>query len=372
MKFRIKVFMIACLLLVLGGCNQSSETKETSSGNIETPVHQKREGSFYDTFDTVVLFTAYTKTQEEFDRYFNYIKDEFEHLNRLYDNYREYEGVHNIRTVNNNAGGPPIEVDRDLIDLIIFSKEWYNKTRGKTNIALGAVLEIWHEYREEALADSSDGKIPPLEELREAAEHVDIEKVVVDPDRNTLQLLDEDMSLDLGAVAKGYATDLAARKLKEMGCESAIISAGGNIRTIGKPLDGQRDKWGVGIQNPSLEEEENIIETLFVDETSVVTSGDYQRFYTVSGTRYHHLIDPNTLMPANYFRSVSIVTTDSGIADALSTAVFLLPYEEGRALVESVDGVDALWIFEDFSMKATEGMEKVMRSKGATNKNEEG
>ena len=133
-------------------------------------------------------------------------------------------------------------------------------------------------------------------------------------------------------------------------------------------MDG-RDRWGIGIQHPDYllgkTSEENI-EVVFVANQSVVTSGDYQRFYTVDGKTYHHLIDPETHMPADRFRSVSIVTEDSGFADFLSTAVFLMSYEEGRALVESLDGVEALWVLPDLTLQATEGMQAISHSHGGS------
>ena len=112
----------------------------------------------------------------------------------------------------------------------------------------------------------------------------------------------------------------------------------------------------------------DIVETLFLTNASVVTSGDYQRFYIVDGQRYHHLIDPDTLMPDTEFRSVSIITKDSGYADLLSTAAFLMPYDESRAFIESLDDVEALWVFPDGRIEMTDGAKLAAKSCGATNK----
>jgi len=153
----------------------------------------------------------------------------------------------------------------------------------------------------------------------------------------------------------------------EEGFTSFIVSSGGNVRTVGAPRDGVRNKWSIGIQDPdgnALVPNGDNLDIVYVNDASVVTSGDYQRYYVVDNKRIHHLIDPTTLMPANYYRAVTVVTLDSGVADFLSTTAFLLPYEKSRALIESLDGVEALWIMPDGSMKATEGMKKSLKNMG--------
>lgn len=339
------------------------------TGCQEQEKYEKYTDSFFDTFDTVVTVMGYTKSKEEFDGYVEKIEAEFIRLNKLFDIYKNYEGMNNVKTINDNAGIKPVKVDKEIIDLIQLSKKWYESTGGKTNIAMGAVLKIWHDYRTEGKDNLESAKLPPMEDLQEAAKHTDINKVIVDEENSTVYLEDEKMSLDVGSVAKGYATELVANMIVEEGFTSGIINAGGNVRTFGKPLDGQREYWGIAVQDPDkqiVSNESTSLDTLFVNDKSVVTSGDYQRYYVVDGKVYHHLIDPTTLMPGDYFRAVVVVTEDSGLGDFLSTTVFLTPYEEGRKLVESLDGVEALWIKKDGTIEATEGMEQNMKSKGAT------
>jgi len=327
---------------------------------------------FFDTFNTVVQFMGYAENEEQFDEMAKKGQARFEELHKLYDIYNDYEGINNIKTINDNAGVRPVEVKQEIIDLLLFSKEWYTKTNGAVNVALGPVLFIWHQYREEGISDPENAKVPDIEQLKKASLKTDITKVEIDTSKNTVFLREPGMRLDVGAVAKGYATEIVARELSEAGYNSFIISAGGNVRTVGKPMDGVRNKWGIGIQDPDKNAklpDTPPLDIAFVTETSVVSSGDYERYYEVNGQRYHHLIDPTTLMPARHYRAITIVTKDSGIADALSTAVFLLPYEKSRALVESIEGVEALWVMPDRSIEVTDNLKKALKDMGgATSK----
>ncbi|TJX15647.1 FAD:protein FMN transferase [Tissierella creatinini] len=338
-------------------------------GCTKRPEYTKYSASFFDTFDTITQIVGYTKTEEEFNKYVDQIHNRMLVLHKLYDKYNNYEGINNIKTINDNAGLSPVKVDKEIIELILFSKDLYENKARETNIALGSVLKIWSEYRDMAEANPEKAAIPPMEDLIEANEHTDINKIIVDEENSTIFLEDSQMSLDVGAVAKGYATEIVAKELEGEGFSSFIISAGGNIRTIGKPLDNIRQRWGIGIQNPDSfidGSESNVLETVFINNGSVVSSGDYQRFYMVGDKKIHHLIDPKTLMPGDYFRAVTIVTLNSGEADFYSTVAFLLPYEESRKFVESQDGVEALWVMKDGSVEATDGMKRIMKSQGAT------
>lgn len=357
MKRTVSVIVLTILIAsLLSGCQ--TERKEYTRYN----------DSFFGAFDTITQVLGYTKTEDEFNSYVKKIESRFQELHKLYDIYSDYEGINNIKTINDNAGIEPVKVDKQIIDLIKFSKEWYNRTGGKTNIAMGSVLRIWHDYREEADRNPANAKIPPMEELLEASEHTDIDRVIVDEENSTVYLEDEKMRLDVGAVAKGYAVEVVTKEIEKEGFISGIIDAGGNARIIGKPFDYIRERWGIGIQNPSesIVSDKGVLDVIFVENASVVTSGDYQRYYVVGDRRLHHIIDPETLMPGDYYRAVTIVTEDSGVADFLSTTVFLTPYEEGKNLVDSLEGVEAIWIMPDGTLRATDGAKKIMKSQGAT------
>ena len=357
MKKTVAITLI--IILILGsfvGCQNTNN-------------YTKYDYSFFGTFNTIVQVIAYTKNEEEFTSYMTLLEERFFELHKLYDRFNDYEGINNIKTINDNAGIKPVKVEKEIIDLILFAKDLYSKTGNLTNIAMGAVTDIWNEYREEGTSDPENAQIPPMSLLESAGEHTDINKIIVNQEEGTIYILDPDMKIDVGAVAKGFATEIVAKEMEQKGLNSAMISAGGNIRAIGKPLDGIKDKWGVGIQNPdrTIFDEARVLELIFITDASVVSSGDYQRYYIVDGEIFHHIVHPETLMPTNYYRQVTIVTPDSGVADFYSTAVFLLPFEESKQLVDSVDNLEAIWVFADGNIHATEGMKKIMQSYGATN-----
>lgn len=331
--------------------------------------YAKYSDSFFDTFDTVITVVAYTGSEQDFRSAFERIHARFRELHNLYDTYNTYEGLNNMKTINENAGVQPVKVSREITDLILFSKDWYARTGERTNIAMGAVLRIWHDYRQAGMHDPERAEVPPMEALSDASFHTDLDKVIVNEEEGTVYLEDPRMSLDVGAVAKGFATELVARELEQAGMESVLLSSGGNIRAIGKPLDGERERWGIGLQDPEtavFSDEADYLDVIFVRDSSVATSGGYQRYYVVDGEVYHHIIDPKTLMPADYYRAVTVKTDHAGLADFLSTTLFLLPYEQSSALAESLEGVDALWVMPDGEIRTTQGMQKIMRSKGAS------
>jgi thiamine biosynthesis lipoprotein len=129
------------------------------------------------------------------------------------------------------------------------------------------------------------------------------------------------MSLDVGAVGKGYATEQVGEIAKKNGFTSGLISVGGNVRAIGNKRS-SNSPWNVGIQNPDMKSEQSNLQVVNLTDLSLVTSGDYERFYTVNGKNYHHIINPETLFPSEYFTAVTIICKDSGNADALSTGAF--------------------------------------------------
>lgn len=366
------IFALCFALLAIGHTGKApSPAPAASPAAAQSETLTRYNTMFLDTFDTVISLIGYAESEEAFSRQASMVHETYLYLHKLFDNYNSYEseGIVNVYSLNERAAKEPVKVDPILFGLLTFSKAQYELAKGQTNVAMGSVLRIWHEYREAGLDNPDAAKLPPMGELELANKHVSIDDLVLDPDAQTVYFADPQLKLDVGAVAKGYATEIVAKALLSGGMPSFVISAGGNVRTGVPPMDG-RSAWGVGIQDPdgAVFGKEDIVEALYLSNLSVVTSGDYQRFYEVDGQRYHHLIDPDTLMPGAFYRSVSIITEDSGYADFLSTAAFLMPYEQSRAFIESLDGVEAIWLFDDGSMELTDGAKGWARSYGATNK----
>lgn len=350
---------IALSLLPLGGCQGE-------------PTQKRYEYQFFDTFDTLVQIVGYTHTPEEFEDYAQLAHNRFVELHNMYDKFESHPGVNGIAAINLAAGTAPVKAEAEVLDLLEFCTQWQQKTGDMVEITLGPVITIWQEYLARYHLDYDDAQLPPTAQLEAAAALCAPEYLQIDRAAGTVFLTQEGAALDVGAVAKGFATELVASELQAAGWESFSISSGGNVRTCGEPLSDTTTTWSVGIQDPFanavLASQDQLLDVLFVNDQSVVTSGDYQRFYMVGDQRIHHIIDPATLFPATHYRSVTVVTPHSGMADFLSTALFVMDYEEGRALADEYD-VGVLWVFPDGTVQANDTILPLLRDRGgATNK----
>jgi thiamine biosynthesis lipoprotein len=315
---------------------------------------------FFDTFDTLVSFTAFAKDEAEFEGYAKIVRDEMGRLHRLFDIYHSYEGLVNIKTLNDNAGGAPLRVEPPVLALVEIAKDAYKDTGGAVNIALGPVLSIWHGLREKASVNSGDVSIPEPAELRAAAFHTSVHDIVIDREGSTIFLRYRDMRLDVGALAKGYAVQETVERLRAAGLTSGLINAGGNVAVIGVPLDG-RESWSIGVRAPNgTPGDGGLLDIVYLSDGSAVTSGNDQRYFMAGGKRYHHIIDPNTLYPAENVSSVTVLHPNSATADILSTAAFILPLDEARALITK-HGAEAIWLMSDGTKFTTPGYLRLSR-----------
>lgn len=321
--------------------------------------NEPRSATFYEYFDTVSTVYSYADESEAlFSRRREQIEAELEEYHRLFDIYHEYSGMYNLRTVNLNAGISAVKVDERLIDLLLYAKELHALTDGEINVAMGSVLSLWHECRQNAEDDPKGARLPDPERLREAGEHTDIDSIVIDREASTVYISDRELSIDVGALGKGYAAEKIAKGLRENGVSSYVLDIGGNLRLIGQKPDGSG--WITGITHPDRSSAQAFAARVNISDTSCVTSGSYERYFTVEGKDYHHIIDKDTLYPSEYFVSVTVITPDSALADALSTALFCMSYEDGTALIEKIGGVEVLWITAEGERLSTEGFDRML------------
>lgn len=361
-RFRqLVAFLLLLALSVLCACG--AESAETAAEETAAPQRVEPKGkAYYTYFDTVSYVYDYAgDSAERFDDRSAEVSHILLEYHQLFDIYHEYSGVTNLCTLNKAAGGEPLAVDRRLVDFLLCAKEMYTLTDGEMNVMLGSVLQLWHECREAAAEDPMHASIPPEEELRRAWAHTDIDSLEIDDEACTVRITDPEASIDVGALGKGYATERAAEYLEQEGAVGYVLNIGGNIRCIGDRPDGSG--WVTAIRNPDRAAEDYACR-LRIRNTACVTSGVYERFFTVDGRRYHHIVDKDTLYPAAFYESLTVVTKDSGLADVLSTALFCLPWEESHALAASFEDVEVLWLFPDGEQRMTEGFSTLIEDAG--------
>lgn len=339
-----RILSLLLSLVLLCGCTAASSERYTAT--------------FIDVFDTASQIVIYADDQKQANRVAQTVHEELQYYHKLFDQYHDAPGVNGVYALNHRAGSEPVPVEAPLFRLLQLGKEMYAKTGGKVNIAMGSVLSLWHDAREQGLNDPESAALPDPAALKEAALHTDPEDIVLDTEKQTVFFADPALKLDLGAVAKGYAVERVADLLVANGDTGIVLSIGGNVRTIGCRPDGTI--FSIGIQNPDLASEIQHIAVAALKDASLVTSGSYQRYFIVDGKQYHHIIDPDTLMPAAHAWSVSVITQDSGLADALSTALFTMTPEAGMAFLEQYPETEALWVLNDGTMLLSEGMEALL------------
>lgn len=333
--------LVLTLSMLLCGCTGAGEEQKQYSA------------TFLTVFDTVTTILGRDSSEAAFTEKAQAVHDELLRYHQLFDIYNEYEGLNNLKTVNDHPG-EAVSVDRAIVDMLLDCKAYYELTGGRVNAAMGSVLRLWHEAREDGLNDFANAYLPDGEALAQAAEHADWDDVLIDEEKLTVTIADPGLRLDVGAIAKGWSVQRAA----ETAPEGLLISVGGNVCATG-PKDSTGTPWVVGVQDP--DGGENYLHTLYLTKGSMVTSGDYQRAYMVNGELYHHIIDPDTLYPGSLWRAVTVVCPDSGLADALSTALFLLPMEEGQKLLDACEST-AMWVDAEGNMYYSTGFEDLIRT----------
>jgi thiamine biosynthesis lipoprotein len=272
---------------------------------------------------------------------------------KIFDRLREIENAlsanledSDLGRINAAAGLEAVSAGADTIGVLKRALRFAELSGGAFDPTVGPLVKLW--------GIGSDGeRIPGEEEIAAALSLINWRDVAVDEDAGTVFLARPGMRLDLGAIAKGYAADEAARIIAEEGIERALVDLGGNILAWGAKEDGS--PWRVGIQNP-VAGRGAYVGIAEVKNKTLVTSGVYERFFESGGRRYHHILSTRSGYPVESgLLSVTVIGGSSMDADALSTSLFALGYEAGRALAESLENTEVVFIFADRSVRGTSG-----------------
>jgi 1,2-diacylglycerol-3-alpha-glucose alpha-1,2-glucosyltransferase len=312
--------IIVVLALFIG------RVKDPFATNIKNNKEYSRD-MYY--MDTVINVKVYTTDENRANKTLDEVEKLYKDYHLLTNKYDKNSELYKIN--HNDSKDETIEIDPRLYKLIKYGLDWYDKSDGRLNINIGGVTDIWKKYR-----DAGSG-VPTDKELEE-----------VDIDIKNIKLLDNNKiknthpNIDLGAISKGYTTEEAAKLIELMGIKAYIINAGGNVR-VGDYYN-KTGSYLIGIASP-YKDNNNLLSSVRLTNKAVVTSGSYQRYYEYKGKTYGHIIDPKTRKPANNMVGVTVISSDSAKADALSTILFIMDIEEGQKLVNSDKDLDAIWAF---------------------------
>ncbi|WP_423364625.1 FAD:protein FMN transferase [Mycoplasma sp. P36-A1] len=339
---KIKYIISALVILFISGCS-AQESKFSES---------------FLAFDTYINVTVYSSKEADANVYLEEAKALYESYHKKFDAYNNYNGLNNIKTINDQAGKAPVVVDQDIFDLIKQAKELYEQGNTKNNIALYPVTQLYTQKYNEYEAGKKNINNPTSKQLKSANKCVSVDNIQLDNVKKTVFLKEKCNKIDVGSTAKGYVTALVAKKLQDDGLKSGLINAGGNVVAINSKPD--KSNYVIGIANPDSPSEYNV--TLSIANKNVVTSGDYQRYYMVDGKRMHHLIDPDTLKPGNLHRSVTVVSDNGLLADYFSTDAFLLPTTEIEKLSKKYN-FEYIIIDKDEKVTVSDGIKDAVEIK---------
>lgn len=291
--------------------------------------------------DTYINVRIYSNDSKKANNALNEIDKLYLDYHKLVDRYNKYDDLENIYTINNNTSNKEyLDIDKRLYDLIEYGINAYEKTNGLININMGDVIDIWKLYRDKGTGIPSNYEFNNI--------NIDINKIVLRDGK----ILNNNPNIDLGSIAKGYVSYEVSKYLESIGFDKYLINAGGNV-IVGNHYN--NSEYKIGIEDPT--NSNDIYEIIKGNNICITTSGDYQRYYEFDGVKYHHIIDPNTLYPSNYMKSVTVITKDGALGDMLSTALFLMSVEDGKEFIKNYE-VEAIWYTLDSKVIKSEGFDK--------------
>ncbi|MFC4770624.1 FAD:protein FMN transferase [Enterococcus hermanniensis] len=334
---KILAGLISLSILLLSGCQKTV---------MDTPDEQS---DFF--FDTPVTIKVYDRGKKAA------LSEAFEELEKLHTQWDLADPASELSKINAAAGIEAVPVAPETYELLATAKQ-FSQTYEKFDLTIGPVTELWG-------IGSKAAKTPNAEEISAARALVDDKKVQLDPKKQTVFLTKKGMQLDIGSLGKGYATDNIVKLLKQAGVTTAVLDLGGNVYVLGHSPRGKDQRWQVGIRDPK--QANAIIGEVATKNQTIVTSGTYQRYLKNKGTDYHHIFDPATGYPIdNQLMSVTVMTSSSLTADALSTVAFTAGLTNGLALIEELPATEAIFITKDQKIYQTSGLKNNFKQKTGT------
>lgn len=304
MRF-IKAFSVLILIIMLVGCSNENEvntSKTTSTTTVNDTIPASKE---FFAMDTYMEVDAYGDNGEK-----AVAKAEKE-VNKLDSILSTGKSTSEISKLNKNKKQ---DVSNDTMSLIKESVKISKETTGAFNPTIYPLMELWG-------FTTKNYYVPKDNEIKPLLNHMDVDNIKIDERKNEVSFKDSNMKIDLGAIAKGYTSSKIIDIFKDNNIKSGMVTLGGNVQVLGKKPDGSL--WKVGIQNPISESE--YLGVLQASNKAVITSGGYERNFTKNGKTYHHILDPSNGYPANNgLTSVTIISSDGTLADALSTSLFVM------------------------------------------------
>ena len=297
-----------------------------------------------------VRLTAWTADEPNVLLAFEHIFDDFEHLDRVLS---VWHANSEISKLNAAAGMAPVTLEPEVIEVLQIAQQVSGWTGGKFDVTFGALSGLWRFDHDQ------DNRIPPARDVAARLPLVDHAALEIDGRRNTAFLRRAGMRVHMGGIGKGFAVDRAATMLRSHGIEDFLVQAGGDLYASGRRGD---RPWRAAIRDPRGD---GSFAAMDLVDTTLTTSGDYERFFIENGRRYHHILDPDTGEPARGSRSVTIVTDRAVIADALSTGVFVMGPRPGMALIEKLPDVEGVIVSESGEVLVSSGLRGRLELKSA-------
>lgn len=330
-KYVTILLLCICLPLVFVGCDSKSEE----------PVSRETY-----LMGTIINIKAYGKNTDKA------VQASVDKISDIENKMSLNISTSEINKINKNAGIAPVKVSKNTFDVVKASLIYSEKTKGSFDITVEPLVSIWGIGTDKA-------RIPSKDEISNALKLINYKDVVINEKESTIMLKRKGQAIDLGAIAKGYTADELKKVLLSYNVSSAFLNLGGNVYVLGNKPD--KTPWKIGVQNP-LEPRGDYLGIVSVSDKSVVTSGNYERFFEKNGKRYHHIFDTKTGYPAEKgLISVSIISDKSIDGDALSTSVYTLGLDEGKKLIESLKDVEAVFVTNDKKVYTTSGLKDTFK-----------